>query len=340
MTFGQLSKYTSYMYKNLTPEEKAHWEERADEDKARYEAEMAAYIAMHPDPTMLDPISSPSTPVNGATAAVPVAAPYSMPLPVPAASSKKRKKGFAKDLGAPKRARGSFVFFTCEMRPQIMKEFPGIKFAQIGSILGERWRALPPEHKKRYEDMAAQDKMRFDAEMQKYSGMIQRTRKGPAPRKRSRVSFVFFTCEMRPQIKKEFPGITFAEIGAILGERWRALAPEEKKRYEDMAAEDKIRFEMEMQEYSYQISQQQAQEQNQEEHHQLHHHHQEVVGDDVDNVGVIDDHHHSHALHAVDHTADHLEVADAISAHTYDHLHDPQAFDTSPYQHQYDQYGV
>lgn len=32
-------------------------------------------------------------------------------------------------------------------------------------------------------------------------------------------------------------------------ERWRALSPEEKKKYEDMAAEDKIRFQMEMQHY-------------------------------------------------------------------------------------------
>jgi hypothetical protein len=36
----------------------------------------------------------------------------------------------------------------------------------------------------------------------------------------------------------------------VLGERWRALTPVEKKRYEDMAAEDKVRFQMEMQQYT------------------------------------------------------------------------------------------
>jgi len=35
----------------------------------------------------------------------------------------------------------------------------------------------------------------------------------------------------------------------VMGERWRALTPEEKKRYEDMAAEDKVRFQMESQQY-------------------------------------------------------------------------------------------
>ena len=44
MTFGQLAKYTSHMYRSLTPEEKATWEARAAQDKARYDAEMAAYV--------------------------------------------------------------------------------------------------------------------------------------------------------------------------------------------------------------------------------------------------------------------------------------------------------
>ena len=45
-------------------------------------------------------------------------------------------------------------------------------------------------------------------------------------------------------------GIKFIELGKQLGERWRALTPTEKKRYEDMAAQDKIRFQREMEEYT------------------------------------------------------------------------------------------
>ena len=43
MTFGQLAKYTSYMYKCLSMEEKQRWEAHAAQDKARYEAEMTTY---------------------------------------------------------------------------------------------------------------------------------------------------------------------------------------------------------------------------------------------------------------------------------------------------------
>ena len=54
------------------------------------------------------------------------------------------------------------------MRPRIMVEYPGVKFVELGTIMGERWRALTPEEKKKYEDMAAEDKIRFNNEMQKY----------------------------------------------------------------------------------------------------------------------------------------------------------------------------
>jgi HMG (high mobility group) box len=63
-------------------------------------------------------------------------------------------------------------------------------------------------------------------------------------------AYVFFTNEMRPKVLQEYPGIKFVELGKVLGERWRALTPEEKKRYEEMASDDKVRFQLEMQQYT------------------------------------------------------------------------------------------
>jgi len=149
MTFGQLAKYTSHMYKSLTPEEKGQWEARAAYDKERYDQEMVHYIP---------------PPGHNAQGVLIDNCKY----------GRKAKK--VKDPNAPKRARGSFVFFTFEMRPRILQEYPGIKFVEMGTMMGERWRALPPVEKKRYEDMAAADKQRFNTEMQRYNterGMIQ-----------------------------------------------------------------------------------------------------------------------------------------------------------------------
>ena len=143
MTFGQLAKYTSHMYKNMTPEEKATWEARAQQDKARYDAEIAAYVP------------PPGHDARGVL--------------IEDTRPRKKSKRTPKDPSAPKRASGAYVFFTNEMRPKVLQEYPGIKFTDLGIILGERWRALTPEEKKRFEAMAGEDKVRFTVEMQEYA---------------------------------------------------------------------------------------------------------------------------------------------------------------------------
>lgn len=143
MTFGQLAKYTSHMYKNLTPEEKAVWEARSQQDKARYDAEIGTYVP------------PPGHDARGVL--------------IEDMRPRKRNKRQPKDPAAPKRASGAYVFFTNEMRPKVLAEFPGIKFVELGKVMGERWRALTPDEKKRFEDMAAEDKVRFQVEMQQYA---------------------------------------------------------------------------------------------------------------------------------------------------------------------------
>jgi len=161
MTFGQLSKFTSAMYKSLTPEEKARWEEAAQQDKARYETEMAGY---QPPPgfdqtgQLLD--TGGILTVNGIR--------------------KKAKK--VKDPNAPKRARGSYVFFTLDARPKLVAESPEMKFTEMGHVMGERWRALLPEERRRYEDLATADKRRFNEEMAKYNAeKVKERTEAPAP---------------------------------------------------------------------------------------------------------------------------------------------------------------
>merc|ERR1740124_2041486 len=143
MTFGQLSKYTSHMYKALTPDEKAVWEQKSLKDKARYQIEMSQYIP------------PPGHDAKGN-------------IIVSALTEKKRRRKPPKDPLAPKRARGSYVFFTYDARPQILREYPDIKFIDLGHVMGERWRALTPEEKLQYEGLAKQDKIRFAQEMEKY----------------------------------------------------------------------------------------------------------------------------------------------------------------------------
>ena len=143
MTFGQLAKYTSHMYKNLTQEEKTTWDARAQQDKVRYDTQMTQYVP------------PPGHDARG-----------NLLVNIP---QKRRGRKATKDPNAPKRSSGAYVFFTNEMRPVITQQFPGIKFVEMGRVLGERWRALTPEGKKKYEEIAAKDKIRFQMDMQQYT---------------------------------------------------------------------------------------------------------------------------------------------------------------------------
>merc|ERR1712032_1608223 len=143
MTFGQLAKYTAYMYRNLSSEEKASWDTRAEADVIRYK---------HQGKTM-DPHQCPDS------CGVDIHGHHSV---------KTRAKRKAKDPNAPKRALSAYVFFSNELRPVLTKQFPRIKFIETGRLLGERWRSLSFSEKKRYEDMASRDKIRFQTEMQQY----------------------------------------------------------------------------------------------------------------------------------------------------------------------------
>lgn len=113
MNFGQLSKYTSHMYKHLTPEEKATWEARAEQDKARYDAEIQAYVP------------PPGHDARGVL--------------IDDQRPRKKNKRAPKDPSAPKRASGAYVFFTNDMRPKVLSEFPGIKFVELGKVLGGKF---------------------------------------------------------------------------------------------------------------------------------------------------------------------------------------------------------
>ena len=157
------------MYKCLSTEEKQRWEAHASQDKARYEAEMTTYGEFCVEwinyvlyfcssmPHLLCFLLAPP-PGYDATGNL-----------VEDRRLNKKYMKKHKDPEQPKRARGSFVFFTFDMRPKVMEEYPGIKFVDMGVILGERWRALPAEDKQKFEEMAQEDKSRFNKEMEEYS---------------------------------------------------------------------------------------------------------------------------------------------------------------------------
>jgi hypothetical protein len=81
-------------------------------------------------------------------------------------ASRKRKKKGGRD--GPKKPLSSYMIFVREERRAIAQRNPDAKFNDIGKLLGERWAKLTDAEKKKYVDMATQDKQRYTDELEQY----------------------------------------------------------------------------------------------------------------------------------------------------------------------------
>ncbi|KAL2552332.1 FACT complex subunit SSRP1 [Forsythia ovata] len=70
----------------------------------------------------------------------------------------------------------------------------------------------------------------------------QKKKKDPNAPKRAISAFMFFSQAERENVRKTNPGISFTEVGKVLGERWNKMTAEEKAPYEAKARADKKRY--------------------------------------------------------------------------------------------------
>jgi high mobility group protein B2 len=73
----------------------------------------------------------------------------------------------------------------------------------------------------------------------------RKERKEKSGVKRALSAYMFYCKEKRPEFKKEHPKASFSELGKICGEQWKSLSDEDKKPFEKMHDDDKIRYEKE-----------------------------------------------------------------------------------------------
>jgi Chromatin-associated proteins containing the HMG domain len=256
MSFGELSKYTSHMYGQLTPEEKAAWQARADQDKQRFLAEMANYV---PSPGY-DNQGNPIVHYPPVSAAGGVGGPGGVGGRI---VQKKQR-----DPMAPKRNLSAYLLYQNAMRDQFKADNPGMTFGQLSKYTSHMYKSLTASERAEWDERAKRDKERYQEEMKHYvpphgfdchgNLMVEyaaprknskKAHKDPNMPKRARGSFVLFTKDERPKIQQENPQIKFTDLGAVLGKRWRALPEEERKKYDALAEQDKQRFAQEMEIY-------------------------------------------------------------------------------------------
>ncbi|XP_035760373.1 high mobility group protein B2-like [Neolamprologus brichardi] len=118
----------------------------------------------------------------------------------------------------------------------------------------KKWKSMSPEEKAKFEEMAKNDKLRYDQEMKSYvppagAEKGKKKKKDPNAPKGPPSVFFIFTSEHREKIKADNPGISNPDISKKFSEMWKKMSTTDKGPYEAKYAELKEKYEMEVAAY-------------------------------------------------------------------------------------------
>eukprot|EP00980_Cylindrotheca_fusiformis_P000430 scaffold103_cov116-Cylindrotheca_fusiformis.AAC.5 len=166
----------------------------------------------------------------------------------------------------PKKPCGAYVFFGHEMRPKIFEENPNTKFAELGKILGDRWRSCSPAERKKYEDLSAADRARYKKEMIEYEEKRREATKEhlnaadvadvddiEVPQKPCPAYFQFANAR-RGEVKKAHPEASNGDVSKILSEMWRSSSDEFKAFYMQEETKQRSIYRKQMEEYERKVA--------------------------------------------------------------------------------------
>nr|BAB86364.1 mitochondrial DNA packaging protein [Physarum polycephalum] len=157
-------------------------------------------------------------------------------------AEKKREEKAKKDA-MPSRPKSAYICFAVEARPTIVKENPQLPVTAVLGEIAKRWTALPKDKRQKYDQLAEQDRARFERELKEFKKSY------PDPPKRALSAFSIFVQENSAIIKKAQPKAKVTEIMKQLSKQWNTISADKKKKYEDAAAQDRVRYLKEKEEF-------------------------------------------------------------------------------------------
>lgn len=127
-TVTEVSRRSAEIWRNLSAEEKAHWEDIAAKDKERYMTEKASYHG-----------------------------PWQVPV-----------KRARKDPSAPKRPMSAFLYFAVGKRSIIRKENPEMVNTDVSRLLGEMWRNASESVREPFVEKEKKEREKYKIAMAKW----------------------------------------------------------------------------------------------------------------------------------------------------------------------------
>jgi len=109
---------------------------------------------------------------------------------------------------------------------------------------------MPPKAKTTKTDTKVAAMPKTKAAAPKKTRGVEKKKKDPNAPKRGLSAYMFFANEQRENVRDENPGISFGQVGKVLGDRWKALDEKARQPYEKKAQTDKKRYEDEKAKYN------------------------------------------------------------------------------------------
>jgi hypothetical protein len=163
---------------------------------------------------------------------------------------KRVSKKSDKDPNEPKKNKSAYMFYCVEGRVEIKQENSDLDNKSVVVELGVRWTKIKesnPDKLKYYNDLAEQDKKRYQEEKGNYvkptnivkgEGDVEKktTKVGSSeteePKKKTKVNgYINYCSAKREQCKLDNPGVLPKDITRKLSEGWKSLTDEEKEKF-------------------------------------------------------------------------------------------------------------
>jgi hypothetical protein len=141
-----------------------------------------------------------------------------------------------------------FMIFFCEYKDAVHAENPTAAPHEISRLIYERWKALSPEKARGYSILSANYTQQKKAPVVNRKKRERKERDPKAP-KSATSAYMFFSKHHRMLLKQENADLSFGDLGKTVGAMWKAATPEEKRPFEELAAEDKVRYLGELSQY-------------------------------------------------------------------------------------------
>merc|ERR1719228_1238553 len=182
----------------------------------------------------------------------------------------------------PKKPPTAYFLFTAKIRKETTAANPEMKITQLAKVMGQKWKEISEEEKKVYQEQAAKLKEEHKNTVAEYERSEQyqaykrqvaaweaeqeakkqeakqaktgdkspirpkvslpRKPKDPKAPKKPLTAYLLFSGSVRSQSMADNPVMKITQIAKVIGQKWKALTDEERKKWTDLALKQKEEY--------------------------------------------------------------------------------------------------